>query len=47
MFPELNGAGFKGYLVLQADYTFFMEVLRLDSTVDGFLLTRVPPDRNP
>ena len=40
-------ACFKGYLVLQADHTFFLEVLRLDSAVDGFLLTRVPPDRFP
>jgi hypothetical protein len=47
MFPELTGTDFRGYLVLQADYTFFMEVLRLDSTADGFLLTRVPPDRKP
>jgi hypothetical protein len=44
IFPEVGVASFKGFLVLQADYNVFLEVLRLDSTESGFLLTSTPPD---
>jgi len=44
MFPELSGAAFKGFLKLQADFNVFLEVLRIDSTDSGFLLTSTPPD---
>jgi hypothetical protein len=44
IFPEISAAGFKGFLKLQADYNVFLEVLRIDSTDSGFLLTSTPPD---
>jgi hypothetical protein len=44
IFPEVSGAGFKGFLQLQADYNVFLEVLRLDSSDSGFLLTSTAPD---
>jgi hypothetical protein len=44
IFPELNGTDFKGFLKLQADYSVFLEVLRMDSNQSGFLLTSTPPD---
>ena len=43
IFPELTGAGFKGYAVLTADNIVCLEVLRLDTTDTGFLLTSTPP----
>ena len=44
IFPEISGADFKGFLQLQAEYNVFLEVLRIDSTQSGFLLTSTPPD---
>jgi hypothetical protein len=43
IFPELSGTGFKGYAVLTADYNVCLEVLRVDSIDNGFLLTSTPP----
>jgi hypothetical protein len=47
MFPELSGADFKGFLKLDAEYNVFLEVLRVDATDTGFLLTSTPPDFTP
>jgi hypothetical protein len=44
IFPEISLANFKGFLKLDAEYNVFLEVLRLDSTESGFLLTSTPPD---
>jgi hypothetical protein len=44
IFPELSNADFKGFLKLEAQYNVFLEVLRMDSTDSGFLLTSTPPD---
>jgi hypothetical protein len=44
MFPELNSTEFRGYLELRAEYNLFLEVLRIDSIDNGFLLTSTPPD---
>jgi hypothetical protein len=44
IFPELKGTDFKGFLKLAAQYNVFLEVLRIDSTESGFLLTSTPPD---
>ena len=47
IFPELSGTDFKGFLKLDAGYTFFLEVLRIDTSDTGFLLTSTPPDFTP
>jgi hypothetical protein len=44
IFPEVAVTSFKGFLELQADNNVFLEVLRLDTTESGFLLTSTPPD---
>ena len=44
VFPELNGAEFRGYVEVQAEYNLFLEVLRIDFIDNGFLLTSTPPD---
>jgi len=44
IFPEVNVGAFKGFIKLQADFNVFLEVLRMDSTESGFLLTSTPPD---
>jgi hypothetical protein len=44
IFPELSSASFNGFLELQADSNIFLEVLRVDTTESGFLLTSTPPD---
>jgi hypothetical protein len=43
IFPELSGTGFRGYAVLTAEYNVCLEVLRMDSVENGFLLTSTPP----
>jgi hypothetical protein len=43
IFPELSGSGFRGYAVLTAEQNVCLEVLRMDSVDNGFLLTSTPP----
>jgi hypothetical protein len=43
IFPELSGSGFRGYAVLTAEHNVCLEVLRMDSVDNGFLLTSTPP----
>jgi hypothetical protein len=47
IFPELSGTDFKGFLRLDAAFNVFLEVLRIDTSDSGFLLTSTPPDFTP
>jgi hypothetical protein len=44
IFPELQGTDFRGFLKLEADSVFFLEVLRMDTVDGGILLTSTPAD---
>jgi hypothetical protein len=43
LFPELNSADFRGYLKLESQNYFYLEVLRMDTTENGILFTSIPP----
>jgi len=43
IFPELLGTTFTGYVSVTSTNFIYVEVLRMDTTPDGFMLTNTPP----